>query len=1593
MYKHFQCYPKHNLFILLSLVLVERGIAQIKPDTKTSVSVKTGNTTSYLPGRYSASSGNYIRVSEPQQQGFTDAAGVINSTSVTDVNKSTQYFDGLGRPLQTVSWKVSPDQKDIVATIVYDELGREQYKFLPYKATTADGSFQTNPFNDQKTFYSVDYLSDQPAYNGEQYYYSHTQFESSPLNRPLKTFAPGNSWAGSEGGIAEKAVSIQYLINNSSDHVRVWDIGFDAFSDGNNIPASAAEYDTGQLYKTVTINEHNNAVVEYKDKEGRVVLKKVQIGNISADYSGYNGFLSTFYVYDALSQLRFVIPPKAVAQMIAAANWTLTTTIVNELCFRYEYDERQRIKAKKVPGAYWVYMVYDNRDRLCFTQDGNLRSKQQWMYTLYEDDLNRVAETGIVKYPGTWSDLITAAGTTSVNTTAADVVVNLRNNTVNQYTATNSITFNDGFVSEAGANFTAEIVKALSYSSQTGNPGATLSGGSWYPLTYTYYDNYDFGTTKSYSTTNSSKLDNSINNYLATLEDVPTAKSVMTKGMVTGTRVRVIENPDNLDLGAWLETVNFYDDKGRPVQVQADNYKGGKDIVTTRYNFTNKAVGTYLEHTNPAATDGTNSIDVNTSILYDHAGRATKTTKQLIYQSVSYSRTIAQNVYDALGQLKNKKIGQKSATDATEIENDQYSYNIRGWLKGVNYYNGTTYSSQESSASNKWFAFDLGYDWGMTSSQYNGNIAGMRWKSAGDNKERAYGYAYDQANRLLSADFTQYNTAWGTDSLLNFKVKIGDGTTVSSAYDENGNIKRMQQWGLAGTASQQIDDLMYTYAASGGSNKLLQVTDNGVQPVTNIGDFKDKNTGSNDYGYDVNGNLITDKNKRINGVTDIDQTTPGAIIYNHLNLPYQISVSNDDGSAKGTITYIYDAAGNKLEKRTVEGTKQTMTAYLGGFVYENNKLQFLGQEEGRIRALCNNASSPATVSSFAYDYFLKDHLGNVRMVLTDEQPIIYYPAATVEGTYDVSTNSMVNYEKRFYRIDNTKIIPESSIASWVSPTETVANTKLYYNNNGNPPANTSYPIGCTPVQTAGSNNVYKLNATANRTGLEFMIKVMAGDKVDIFGKSYYLNTSAITNANSTPLDVLSLMTNLLLTPSNPASVKGFSASQLNTVNSGIIPTSFFRGSNNEAATTIPKAYINYIFFDDQFKYAGGGASRVGSNGIVKDHWYVDAAQLQNIIAPKNGYIFVYVSNESNIDVFFDNLQVTHKPGPLLEETHYYPFGLTMSGISSKAAGSLQNRYKFNGGNELQSQEFSDGSGLEIYDSKYRMYDPQIGKFLQVDPLEGISRELSPFAFGNNNPISLNDPLGLSATTPGVNPENKDDNANLGNVTVTTRPKPKFNWLGLPSFTASQRKEAKHNQNLYYSRTLNGQPAIQKDDPSSYTSRVGVYEQWDQAKKEWRQNSIGALLMIGSPVLITTLSGTGAGSLILRPFVAATGKYGAIAKVAAWMQFGNAGADLTYQGIKYVTSGESINLGSTFGNLYFKNPLLSSLPGALTNPEGNFLATWGRGALGDAIGNIPVPGMSFGTRLGMEGFTLPLLGNLSSDVVTGKLHEDAVSEQK
>ncbi|MEI7473118.1 MAG: hypothetical protein WCJ85_12730, partial [Chitinophagaceae bacterium] len=510
-------------------------------------------------------------------------------------------------------------------------------------------------------------------------------------------------------------------------------------------------------------------------------------------------------------------------------------------------------------------------------------------------------------------------------------------------------------------------------------------------------------------------------------------------------------------------------------------------------------------------------------------------------------------------------------------------------------------------------------------------------------------------NRLTGADFNQYTSGY-FNKLANVDFSLSNLT-----YDANGNILSMYQKGLKINSSSFIDKLQYTYLPN--SNKLLNVIDLSNDPDTKLGDFRFKNThpqyadkvnyisnpgfispsSITDYQYDSNGNMVTDYNK------DIKQANNGGIVYNHLNLPQTITVAG-----KGTINYIYDAGGNKLKKITVDNsvvgkTITTTTSYLGAFVYESkqtipavannpdyaDKLLFIAHEEGRIRYKSAAGAIPA---SFEFDYMLKDHLGNVRMVLTEEQQQDKYPVASLEP-------SKIATEKNYYDIQDANVV-DTSAASGITN---------YINDNGigNNPSDPSF-------EAASSTKLYKLNSNTAKTGLGMTLKVMAGDKLDVFGRSYYFQNNPDSSYNNN-LPILDLLSGFLGSPgaNSSTTVHGVvTASQINTAagTAGISSMMSTQTSQSEAFPLKPRAFINVIFFDEQFKAVDFKVSMVGSNSVVKTDHYAD---LQNLTVPKNGFAYIYCSNESPVNVFFDNIQLVHTRGAILEENHYYPFGMVM----------------------------------------------------------------------------------------------------------------------------------------------------------------------------------------------------------------------------------------------------------------------------------------------------------------------------------------------
>jgi RHS repeat-associated protein len=1336
------------LVFLYNLIMANTGLGQSAPY--------------FPPTTYTGTAINFVRTWWATAPGQT--ASSVQTDPLTAAQQTTKYFDGFGRPMQSVLKQGSPLGNDMVAAHLYNTAGQEQYQFLPFTSVavqsgdaTNNGLFKIDGFMQEQAFYNGQLQGQrnelyQNGQNGTlngplgsyNYSYQVTDYEPSPLNRTLDTYAPGVSWAGTYGGAPRNTV-MQSLVNPASDNVQKWSI----LALQGSIPTSGGAYAGAALHKSIAQDEQGHQLITYTDTYGQTILKKVQ--NTSAADAGtgsvHSGWLCTYYVYDDNGNLRFIIPPLVVSQI--DGTWTISQTVADELCYRFEFDALNRMIIQKTPGTPTgsggeVWTVYDFRNRPVMRQDGNMRNNgsNQWLCTIF-DALDRPVMTGTITSTNTLStmqSIVTAqtqgnsSGTLSgaaPPTIPGNLTLSLPSESGTSQAA-QSITMVPGFSALAGGTFTAQIVPqtaapVTSTVVVNNNPLPTTATLS--PLTATFYDNYDWMSTSgaplsallnATNTQNSAYFNMSYNASPAYAQ--PIVQSNQIQGQPTGTMA--------LELGGNntnLYSLTIYDDHGRMLQIQNMNIAGGLDIATNQYSWS----GRLLNHLH-SQTDPNNSQTqlVGSALTYDPSGRLLTIAKTVngtvAGTSISTpATTILSNQYNELGQLQQTTLGNQMETQA-------FAYNVRGWPLGMN----AAYAETPGTGSN-YFGYAVGYDYaGIASGStslgnfstpvFNGNTAGTVWKTRGDNQIRKYDFSYNTPCWLTGANFNQYD---GTQ----FDKTAGIDFSVSGmTYDGNGNIGAMNQNGWIIGGSQQIDQLAYHYLNTNNSNRLQYVADNSAynssNPSSTLGDFHyagAKNTGTNDYAFDNNVNATSDANRSVT-----------SIVYNYLNLPQQFTFANN----KGNIVYIYDAAGHKLRKISTENSASvtlngtayptsitTTTSYMSGLIYKSlaygnaalaslqytDKLQFIGQEKGRIRPLYYNTSSPSTPTGYAFDYFLRDQLNNVRMVLTNEQWQDVYPAATVEP-------ATISNEQSYYSIiNNSSTVTLVSSLSWWSGVT----------GDSYPDSNASVSNPGDPSPGSVSTQVYRLNGQNGQTyGLGITLKVMAGDAVSILGKSVWHN-SGITPQ---PYPLSNVLENFLTsfagtTPVTTLTHDGVTGSALYGSSATTTPLGTLLGQTPTQSdpTVAPKAGINWILFNDQFVPISMGTDLVSSNGdIVKSH-----ADL-NLPMAANGYLYVYASNESNIDVFFDNLQVVQTRGPILEETHYYPVGLVMAGISDRSWNKLPNYFHYQS-KELQNQEFSDGTGLEEHDFEARFYDQQLGRWHNQDPDHQYA---NPYlAMGNNWP--------------------------------------------------------------------------------------------------------------------------------------------------------------------------------------------------------------------------------------------------------------------
>ena len=664
-----------------------------------------------------------------------------------------EYFDGLGRPFQTVLKKVTASNSNLVTLQEYDVAGRAANSWLPIVSPddyVAPSSFKSSaPGN----------------YGNDSRPYSQPVYEASPLNRTVKEYGPGAAWYSSH------SVNTDYLANSTAN-AQLNCINYSVSSAG--ALTSNGSYASGQLSVVKTTDEDLNVSYTFTDKMGHVVLSRQMKGSETHD---------TYYVYDDKSNLCFVLQP----MYQSLANLDL-------YAFQYKYDGRNRCIWKKLPGAGYVEMVYDNADRLVFSQDGNQRALTSGNWTYYKyDGLNRLTEQG------TCTNKVTTSGT--------NVLVQ---HFYDSYAFRSQAGFNNSnFPDDASGNgkgaLTASVATVLGSSNKIytayyydikGRVAKTvqsnLLGG--YDVTATIYTFTDKPATVTHTHTTSGK---------------PTRTEMYTYSYNHADRLLKVEHTLG---GTKITLADYaYDNLGR---LQSKSLHGSAtNKLTYAYNVRGWLTGI--------------SGSKFTQNLYYNNGNGTAKYNGSI-SSMTWKAGNESTVrgykftYDGLDRMLNATYGETAgiSTNANRFSENVTGYDKNGNIKTLQRY-GQTAASGYGLIDN--LTFTLGgnqltrVDDAVATSAYNN---GFEFK---DGVKQANEYNYD-SNGNLTKDLNKGITNISYNCLnLPSVVTFNDGSTVTYTYAADGTkLKTVHKTGSTTTTTDYCGNVVY----ENGVQKLL-LTDEG----------------------------------------------------------------------------------------------------------------------------------------------------------------------------------------------------------------------------------------------------------------------------------------------------------------------------------------------------------------------------------------------------------------------------------------------------------------------------------------------------------------------------------------------------------------------------------------------------------------------------------------------------------------------------------------------------------------------------------------------------------------------------------------------
>jgi len=441
------------------------------------------------------------------------------------------------------------------------------------------------------------------------------------------------------------------------------------------------------------------------------------------------------------------------------------------------------------------------------------------------------------------------------------------------------------------------------------------------------------------------------------MTEIPNTEGRSTKGLQVVTFVKNIED-DN-----WTKSYSYYDKKGRIIRNYLLNHLGGRTQIDFKLDFAGVTQQKVTKHKR-LSTD----IDrvITEDFTYDPQNRLLTHTHQVDNNTPEY---LSQNTYNELAQLESKKVG--GTMPGVPLQQINYQYNIRGWITKIN---------DPVSLNGKLFGYEIRYTNPINSNiapaSFNGNIAEIDWKNSTEDVLKRYNYEYDSLNRLKNAFYKEPTT--GNNNFFDEYI----------TYDINGNISKLKRSAvpISGQTATIVDDLDYVYQG----NRLNQVIENNLNGTGYEG-------GNNIIDYDLNGNMITMKDKGIYSIG-----------YNYLNLSNNYAITQFDPF--GTVisfrlNYLYRADGIKLRKTYSTGggrgqsTTNVMTDYIDGFQYSAietiapclwcrtevayEEQAFKGPifdgNKGWKLDIVPTSEGFYSFNENRYIYSYKDHLGNVRV--------------------------------------------------------------------------------------------------------------------------------------------------------------------------------------------------------------------------------------------------------------------------------------------------------------------------------------------------------------------------------------------------------------------------------------------------------------------------------------------------------------------------------------------------------------------------------------------------------------------------------------